>query len=125
QQPDTTKPAATDTTPRPTSVDPELEALKQAKSPKEYNLAGIKFSGTKYLDESLLLSISGLNVGDKVVYPGGDNFSHAILNLWKQRLFSNVQIYFTRLEGRDLYVEIVVSERPRLSSFSFKGIKKG
>ncbi|MBS1563556.1 MAG: hypothetical protein JST39_04170, partial [Bacteroidetes bacterium] len=58
QQPDTS---------RPTSIDPDLEALRQAKQPKEYNLAGIKFTGTKYLDESLLLSISGLNVGDKVV----------------------------------------------------------
>ncbi len=116
QQPDTTK---------PTSIDPELEAMKQAKSPKEYNLAGIKFTGTKYLDESLLLSISGLNVGDKVVYPGGDNFSHAIQNLWKQKLFSNVQIYFTKLDGRDLYIEIHVAERPRLSSFAFKGVKKG
>jgi len=116
QQPDTSK---------PTSIDPELEAMRQAKQPKEYVLAGIKFTGTKYLDESLLLSISGLNVGDKIVYPGGDNFSHAIQNLWKQKLFSNVQIYFTKLDGRDLYIEIQVAERPRLSSFSFKGIKKG
>jgi outer membrane protein insertion porin family len=99
--------------------------MKQAKQPKEYVLTGIKFTGTKYLDESLLLSISGLNVGDKVVYPGGDNFSHAIQNLWKQNLFSNVQIFFTKLDGRDLYIEIHVAERPRLSSFSFKGIKKG
>ncbi len=124
QQPDTSKPAAADTS-NPTSIDPDLEAMLQAKSPKEYKLAGIKISGTKYLDESLLLSISGLNVGDKVVYPGGDNFSHAIQNLWKQNLFSNVQIYFTKVDGRDLYIEIHVSERPRLSSFSFKGIKKG
>jgi outer membrane protein insertion porin family len=116
QQPDTTK---------PTAVDPELEALLQAKSAKEYNLAGIKFTGTKAYDESLLLSICGLNIGDKVVYPGGDNFSHAIQNLWKQNLFANIQIYFTRIDGKDIYVEIHVVERPRLSGFSFKGVKKG
>ncbi|HEY4148380.1 MAG TPA: POTRA domain-containing protein, partial [Chitinophagaceae bacterium] len=109
----------------PTAIDPEIEAMLTAKSPKEYVLAGIKITGTKYLDESLLLSISGLNVGDKVVYPGGDNFSHAIQSLWKQQLFSNVQIYFTKVDGRNLYIEIVVSERPRLSSFSFKGVTKG
>ena len=47
-----------------------------------------------------------MNVGDKVMIPGGDNFSKAINNLWNQRLFSNVQIYFTKLEGTNLYIEI-------------------
>lgn len=112
-------------TSKPTSVDPALIELIQAKSPKEYVLAGIVFTGTKAYDQSLLTSISGLNVGDKIVYPGGDNFSHAIQNLWKQNLFANVQIYFTKIDGKDIYVEIHVVERPRLGNFSFKGIKKG
>lgn len=116
QQPDTTKPI---------SVDPDLLAIPQAKSPKEYNLAGIVFTGTKAYDQSLLTSISGLNVGDRIVYPGGDNFSHAIQNLWKQNLFANVQIYFTKIDGKDIYIEIHVVERPRLGTFNFKGIKKG
>ena len=68
-----------------------------------------------------LISISGINVGDKVLIPGGDNFSKAILNLWKQNLFSNVQIFFTKLEGSNLYIEIEVTERPRLSKFLLQG----
>src|ERR1700748_962131 len=77
-----------DTTPHPLSVDPELMALSNSKNPpKEYTIAGIKIAGTKYLDESLLTSISGLTVGDKVKIAGGDNFSKAINNLWRQRLF--------------------------------------
>ncbi len=116
QQPDTSKPI---------SVDPELLAIPQSKTPKEYNLAGIVFTGTKAYDQSLLTSISGLNIGDKIVYPGGDNFSHAIQNLWKQNLFANVQIYFTKIDGKDIFIEIHVVERPRLGTFIFKGIKKG
>jgi len=121
---DTSRP---DTT-HPTSVDPELIALASGKTPpREYTIAGIKISGTKYLDESLLTSISGLTVGDKVTIPGGDNFSKAIQNLWKQRLFANIAVYFTRLVGNSVYVEIEVTERPRLSNFYFKGpgVKKG
>src|SRR5580658_10468795 len=106
----------TDTT-HPLSVDPDLLALSNSKSPKEYIVAGIKITGTKYLDEALLTSISGLTVGDKVTIPGGDNFSKAINNLWKQSLFADVTIYFTRLVGTDVYIEINVSERPRLSNF--------
>src|SRR5579871_4061424 len=113
----------TDTT-HPVSVDPDLLALSNSKTSKEYTLASIKITGTKYLDESLLISISGLTVGDKIVIPGGDNFSKAINNLWKQNLFSNIQIYFTKLEGNNIYLEISVTERPRLGNFVFKNIGK-
>src|SRR6185312_4815106 len=116
-----------DTT-HPVSIDPALIDLTNPKNPpREYTIAGIKIVGTKYLDESLLTSISGLSVGDKVTIPGGDNFSKAIQNLWKQRLFANIAVYFTRLVGNSVYVEIEVTERPRLSNFYFKGpgVKKG
>jgi outer membrane protein insertion porin family len=131
---DTTKSHVTDTVPVSTdtsihpgiSVDPDLIALSNPKNaPKEYTIAGIKISGTKYLDESLLTSISGLTVGDKVTIPGGDNFSKAINNLWKQRLFADISIYYTKLAGTSIYIEINVTERPRLSNFYFKGVKKG
>lgn len=116
------QPAANDTI--PTAIDPALEEMINSKNAKEYNLAGIKVTGLKRYDELLLISISGLSVGDKIVYPGGDNFSKAILNLWNQKLFSNIQIFFIKLEGRDLYIEIKVEERPALSNFIFKGVKK-
>jgi outer membrane protein insertion porin family len=119
------KAQVTDTT-HPVSVDPELINLTNPKNPpREYTIAGIKIAGTKYLDETLLTSISGLTVGDKVTIPGGDNFSKAITNLWKQNLFSNIEINFTKISGTNIYIEIVVTERPRLSNFYFKGVKKG
>jgi outer membrane protein insertion porin family len=108
----------------PTSVDPELEAILSSKNPKEYIIAGVTVTGTKRYDEQLLISIAGFNVGDKVLIPGGDNFSKAINNLWKQRLFSNVQIYFTKLEGSNLFLEIHVTEMPTLSKFFIKGVRK-
>src|ERR1035438_6908648 len=113
----------TDTT-HPVSVDPDLLALSNAKTTKEYTIAGIKITGTKYLDEALLTSISGITVGDKAVIPGGDNFSKAINNLWKQNLFSNIAIYITKLSGNDIYIEINVTEKPRLTNFYFKGATK-
>ena len=119
----TAKAQVTDTT-HPISVDPDLIALSNSKVPKEYTIAGIKIVGTKYLDESLLVSISGLTVGDKVMFPGTENFSKAITKLWNQNLFSNIAIYFTKLVGSDIYLEINVTERPRLLNFYFKGATK-
>src|SRR5690606_25240586 len=45
-------------------------------------------------------------------------------NLWKQNLFANVQIYFTKLEAGNVFLEIHVTERPRLAKHSFKGVRK-
>ena len=108
----------------PSSVNVELENIFNSKTPKEYTIAALKVTGTQSFDPNLIISISGLAVGDKVMLPGTDAFSKAINNLWKQNLISNVEIYFTRLIGKNLYVEISITERPRLSNFKFVGVKK-
>ncbi|HSC53892.1 MAG TPA: POTRA domain-containing protein [Phnomibacter sp.] len=112
-------------TPIITSVDPELENIFNQKTGKEYIVGSVTVTGNKYFDNTLLLSVANLNVGDKIVIPGGDNFSRTINNLWAQNYFSNVTIYITRLEKPNkLHIEIEVQERPRLQHFSFKGVKK-
>jgi outer membrane protein insertion porin family len=108
----------------PTSIDPQLLELSNSRNPREYTLGKIKITGTKYLDEQLLISISGLTPGDKVTIPGGDNFSKAINNLWRQNLFANIQMYFTGISNGTVDIEINVTERPRLSKYIFKGARK-
>ena len=114
----------TDTVPKPTSVDPNLLAWQNSNRPREYTVAAIKVTGVFYLDSAIVASISGLQVGDKILHPGGDQFPKAIANLWKQRLFSNVEIYVTKVDGDNIDLEIHVMERPRLGNYDFKGIKK-
>ncbi len=110
---------------KPVSVDPELEAIFTAKTPKEYTIAGITTSGSTTFDSALLISITGLSIGDKVFLPGGDLFGKAITAIWRQQYFDDAAIYITRVDGRDIYIEIAVKERSRLGSFFFKGVKKG
>lgn len=114
-----------DTTGQPTSIDPELINLFNQKSPKKYKISAIKVTGNRFFDESLLISISTLNVGDEILIPGGDNFGKAITKLWSQNYFSDIQIYITKLSGTNIEIEIAVQERPRLSKPIIKGIKKG
>jgi outer membrane protein insertion porin family len=112
--------AQEDTT-KPTSVDPNLLALENARIPKEYKIAGINLSGVHYLDTAIVMSIANIQVGDKVLIPGGDLFSKAIQNLWRQKLFSDIQIYITKVEADSVsvWIEISVTERPRLGNFKF------
>lgn len=114
---------AQDTT-KPTSVDPKLLDWENAKIPKEYIIADVSITGIKHLDTSIVLSISGLQPGDKFTHPGSDIFSKAIANMWRQKLFSGVQIYVTKVVDDRVSIEINVVERPRLGNFKFIGIKK-
>ncbi|MES2882872.1 MAG: outer membrane protein assembly factor, partial [Bacteroidota bacterium] len=107
-----------------TSVDPDLLALQNARIAKEYSISSIKITGLTTLDSAIVSSISGIRVGDKVTLPGGDMFSKAIANLWRQRFFSNVQIFITGVQADAISIEINVQERPKLGNFKFIGIKK-
>ncbi|MGP8217010.1 MAG: outer membrane protein assembly factor BamA [Bacteroidia bacterium] len=94
-------------------------------NPKEYILAEQPtVTGADHMDKNVLILISGLTVGDKMQVPG-QKIVDAIKNIWKQGLFEDVQIYVTKVEGDKIWLNISVTERPRLSKFTFKGVSKG
>lgn len=113
-----------DTTESSASIDVNLENIFNQKAPHKYKVVNVTITGNKYFDAALLTSIANINVGDEITIPGGDNFSKAISNLWKQNYFSNAEIFINKVEGSNISLEIAVTERPRLSSYSFKGIPK-
>jgi outer membrane protein insertion porin family len=92
-------------------------------NPKEYEIGGITVSGVKYLDNNVLIMLSGLSVGDRIMVPG-DKISSAIRKLWKQGLFNNVSIYATKIQGNLIFLNIDLKERPRLSKYKIEGVKK-
>ncbi len=103
-----------------TSVDTDLENIFKQTQPKEYRVGTVTVTGNRYFDQALLLSIANINKGERVMIPGGDNFSKVINNLWGQNYFSNVAIYITKLTPPNIIdLEITVEERPRLGSFVF------
>ncbi len=107
----------------PVSVNPQLIEIFSNR-PKEYIIAGISVTGNQSFDPNLIISISGLAVGDKIMVPGTDVFGKAITKLWRQNLIADVQVNLTNLEGSNLYVELAITERPRLADVQFTGIKK-
>ena len=93
-------------------------------NPKEYTISSITVSGTKYLDKNTLISISGLEIGEKIIIPGED-ISLAIKKLWKQGLFSDISINIVKIEEENIYLNIDLKEHSKLSKFNFEGeIKK-
>jgi outer membrane protein insertion porin family len=105
-------------------INVKLQNLFNQRIVSKYKIRSIKVVGNEFFDESLLLSLSTLNVGDEVQIPGGDNFSKAIRKLMDQNYFSDVSVYITDLKDKEIDVEIDVVERPRLSRFNLIGVRK-
>ncbi|HMM12523.1 MAG TPA: POTRA domain-containing protein [Bacteroidales bacterium] len=91
--------------------------------PREYEIGGISVEGVQYLDPNVLIMISGLKVGDRVKIPG-DRITDAIRKLWDQGLFESVSISASNITGGLIFLRIDLKERPRVSKFSFQGLRK-
>ncbi len=92
-------------------------------SPREYSLAGITVDGVVHLDHEIIIQKSGLKRGEKIIIPG-EKISKAILNLWEQGLFSEIDIIKEKTQGNNLFLRIKLKERERMSRYSFSGISK-
>lgn len=92
--------------------------------PKRYTLGGITVSGARYLDPNTLIGLTGLRVGDAVSIPG-EEIGKSIRKLWAQGILGDVSVTIARIEGDKIFLDYNLKERPRLSKFTFTGIRKG
>ncbi len=92
-------------------------------NPREYEIAEIKVTGLTTLNESALISISGLKVGDRVRIPS-DQTSNALKKLWKNGIIGNVELFIDKVEGDKAYLTLSLTERPRLTKIEYQGIGK-
>ena len=101
----------------------EVPVISYSLTPKKYKIADIKVSGIKNYDDFVLIGFSGLSVGDEVSVPG-DEITQAIKRFWKHGLFSDVKILASKIEGDQIWLEIQLKQRPRISEVHYSGIKK-
>ncbi|MGB4399452.1 MAG: POTRA domain-containing protein [Daejeonella sp.] len=106
--------------PRTTAPSSEISYL----NPQEFTIGGTNVIGTQFLDKSVLITISKLTTGDKIMVPG-DVTSNAVKNLWAQGLFDDVKLNIAEIRGDSIFFDIVVVERPRLTRIELLGLKKG
>ena len=90
-------------------------------NPKVFEIADIKFTGLNVLEERALISFTGIKVGDRIPIPGNE-ISSAIKKLWKQGIIANVEFWLTKIEGDRAYLEVRLTERPRVLSFDIEGV---
>ena len=90
---------------------------------KEYILGGLTVTGLQSYNEQTVKTYTGLRVGQPIKVPG-DEISAVIKKLWGLELFSNVEMYYTKIEGNQIFLELHILERPTLNNVTVYGVKK-
>ena len=92
-------------------------------APKRYEIADITVTGIDGYEDYVLIGLSGLSVGQVITVPG-DEITNAVKRYWKHGLFSNVSITIEKAVGNQAYLNIALTQRPRLSKVNYNGVKK-
>ena len=95
-------------------------------NPKKYIVGGVKVEGNNYFAPQQIIQITGLQEGMEVTVPS-EELSAIVKRLWLQRYFEDVAVVVDSLTPtRDTaYFKIQIIERPRVSRWTFAGVKSG
>lgn len=93
------------------------------KTPKEYTIGPIQVIGAENYDPNAIRLVAGLRQGQKITIPG-QQIADAISNLWREGLFSDVQIYAEKEIAGVIYLIIQVAPRNKLAKYRFEGVNK-
>lgn len=92
-------------------------------APKQYVVGGVKITGLRFLDPQTLVNLFGVDEGKTITIPG-DAISKGIKKLWKQGLFSDINVSIVKQVGDTAFLNIDLVERPRVSKIAYNGVKK-
>ena len=95
-------------------------------NPKKYIVGGVKLEGNEHFSPEKVLQLSSLQEGMEVTVPS-EEMTNIVRRLWAQRFFDDVSIAIDSLvPTRDTaYFKISIVERPRVSRWTFSGVKSG
>ena len=95
-------------------------------SPKKYVVGGVAVEGNTYYSDQQIISASGMHPGMTLTVPGED-ISSVVNRLWRQRYFEDVSVSIDSLSAAkdSAWFKITILERPRMSRWTFTGVKSG
>jgi outer membrane protein insertion porin family len=91
--------------------------------PSEYVIADVTVSGIEYIQKEVLVSLSGLKKGETITLPG-EEVTSVLKKFWSQGLFSDAMITAREIRNDSVWIDIYLTERPRMSVLNINGIGK-
>lgn len=86
-------------------------------------IADVKITGAPSYDEFVLKSLSSLSPGDEIQIPGVA-LTNAVNRYMQYGYFSNARIVVTKYVGNYVWLEIQLTENPRVGTVTYTGIGK-
>jgi outer membrane protein insertion porin family len=90
---------------------------------KKYILADVNVNGKISYNQQTVVTFTGLEKGQQLTVPG-EEISNAIKKLGKLGLFSDIDFYVNKTEGDSIWLDLTITELPKLSEVKIQGIKK-
>jgi outer membrane protein insertion porin family len=90
---------------------------------KKYILAQVNVLGKISYNEQTVVTFAGLEKGQNITVPG-EEISNAIKKLAKLGLFSEIDFFVNEVKGDSIYLDLEITELPKLNEVKFVGIKK-
>ena len=92
--------------------------------PKKYIVGGVGVEGNTYFSSEQILQNAGLHEGMEVTVPGED-MTMIVKRLWLQRFFEDVAVVVDSVTptADTAFFKIRIIERPRVSRWTFSGVK--
>jgi outer membrane protein insertion porin family len=87
-----------------------------------YTIANVNIIGGANRDKNAIKSMTGLREGEEIEIPGS-SITKAMKALLRLRLFDDVQIYVDSIKEENLYLTLVLVDKPTLSRYFFTGVK--
>ncbi|MDD6151917.1 MAG: POTRA domain-containing protein [Bacteroidales bacterium] len=92
--------------------------------PRKYIVGGVEVRGNNYFSDEQIIQITGMQKGMELTVPG-DDVSNIVKRLWLQRYFEDVSLSIGHVKADSAFFVISLIERPRVSKWTFSGIKTG
>lgn len=92
--------------------------------PKTYEIADIQVKGADNYEDYIIIGYTGLKVGNLITIPSSD-VTDASKRLWRQGLFSKVQLTVDKIVGDKVYLTLNLRQQPRIGEINYHGVKKG
>jgi len=90
---------------------------------RKYILADVNVVGKISYNQQTVVTFTGLEKGQQITVPG-EEISNAIKKLGKLGLFSDIDFYVNKTENDSIWLDLFITELPKLSDAKIQGVKK-
>lgn len=90
---------------------------------KTFKLKDIIVTGDTKYSKNQIIRYAGFAIGEEIELPG-TKVNNAVKKLWRSNIFSDIDLYVSKIEGDQVILELALVSVPSLGEIKINGVKK-